>query len=83
MEWPRVDRTKLTFASLDDPSDEKEYRSTKTVEERLQAVEMMRRMAYGEGAVTARLQRVLEIVERSSGGVSAVEDRSPRESERG
>ena len=58
----KVDRTVLTVASLYE-SDEKEYWLSKTPEERLQALELMRQIVYGYDPATARLQRVLEITE--------------------
>jgi hypothetical protein len=61
----RVDRTTITVASLHDEPDERAYWHSKTPEERLQALELMRQSAYGYDPATARLQRVLEIVEVS------------------
>src|SRR5262245_3734525 len=66
-EWPRLDRTAFTVGFLGEESDEKEYWLTKTPLERLQAMELMRRMSYGHDRATARLQRVLEIAEREAG----------------
>jgi hypothetical protein len=60
--WPALDRTAFSVASLSDESDEKAYWLSKTPQERLQAVELMRRMNYGYDRASARLQRVLEIV---------------------
>ena len=62
----RVDRTAFTVTSLHE-SDEKEYWLSKTPEERLQALELMRQIVYGYDPATARLQRVLEIVELQTG----------------
>jgi len=47
-----------------DESDEKEYWLTQTSEKRLEALELMRQVAYGYDENSARLQRVLEIAER-------------------
>jgi hypothetical protein len=58
----KVDRTVLTVTSLHE-SDEKEYWLSKTPEERLQALELMRQIVYGYDPTTARLQRVFEIAE--------------------
>jgi hypothetical protein len=63
-EWPALDRSAFSVGFLGDESDEKEYWLSKTPQERLQAVELMRRMSYGLARATARLQRVLEISER-------------------
>ena len=58
----KVDRTALSVTSLHE-SDEKEYWLSKTPEERLQALELMRQIVYGYDPTTARLQRVFEIAE--------------------
>jgi hypothetical protein len=60
----RVDRTAFTVSSLSDPSDEKEYWLSKTPEERLEAVELMRQIIYGYDPSTTRLQRVFEVAQR-------------------
>ena len=57
-----VDRTILTVTTLDTESDEKAYWLAQTPQQRLQHVERLRRINYGHLA-TARLQRVLEVVE--------------------
>ena len=59
----KVDRTAFSVASLTDASDEKAYWLARTPLERLIQVEILRRINYGHTA-TARLQRVLEVVER-------------------
>lgn len=61
----RLDRTKLSVGSLDEPSDEKAFWLSKTPAERLRALEYMRRVAYGYDPATTRMQEVLEIVQRS------------------
>jgi len=66
-EFPRLDRTVLKISSLHEPPDDREYWHRRTPEERLEAVELMRQIIYGYDPATTRLQRVLEIVERSSG----------------
>ena len=60
----KVNRTIFTVASLTEESDEKAYWHSCTPHERLQHLDLLRRINYGDKA-TARLQRVLEIVERS------------------
>jgi hypothetical protein len=62
----KVDRTAFVVTSLHE-SDEKEYWLSKTPEERLQALELMRQVVYGYDPTTARLQRVLEIAQRKTG----------------
>jgi hypothetical protein len=58
-----VDRTALSVVSLyDDPGD-KAYWLSKTPQERLEAQEYMRQMAYGYDPATARLQRVLRVTQ--------------------
>lgn len=59
----KMDKTKLTVASLDDPSDENEYWHRQTLEARLEALELMRQIIYGYDPSTERLQRVLTIIE--------------------
>lgn len=61
--FPRVDRSVVTVANLRDESDEKALWLAKTPLERLEALEMYREIAYGYDPLTARLQRVLEVVE--------------------
>lgn len=61
----RIDRTKITFAqSFDDP-EEREYWLSCTPDQRMLAVEMMRRVAFGYDEVSGRLQRILEFAERT------------------
>lgn len=59
----KVDRSALSVSTLTDESDEKAYWLRCTPYERLKQVEILRRINYGHRA-TARLQRVLEIIER-------------------
>ena len=59
----RIDRSKLSITSLFDKSDDKDYWLSKTPQERLAALELMRQINYGYNPTTARLERVLEIVE--------------------
>jgi hypothetical protein len=62
--FPRLDKTVFSVVSLEEAdSDEKEYWLSKTPYERLQYMELLRRINYGISAV-ARLQRVFEIAER-------------------
>ena len=58
-----MDKTAFSIVSLTDESDEKEYWQTKTTQERLETMEMLRQMNYGYDPATARLQRVLTVVE--------------------
>ena len=57
-----MDRTALSVGWLHDESDEKAYWLSKTFEERLAAMELMRQIVYGyEYATAPRLQRVFAI----------------------
>jgi hypothetical protein len=59
----RMDKTAFSIVSLTDESDEKEYWQTRTPQERLGTVEMLRQLNYGYDPTTARLQRVLTVAE--------------------
>jgi len=64
-DFPKVDRTAFTVSSLSEPSDEKAYWLSKTPQERLEAVELMRQVIYGYDPSTARLDRsFFEVVQR-------------------
>jgi hypothetical protein len=60
----RVDRTVMEVGKVSDRHSDREYWLSKTIQERLEALEMLRQLAYGYDAATARLQRVLEVVKR-------------------
>jgi hypothetical protein len=62
-DFPKVRRDVFKVMSLFDQPDDKEYWLSKTPQERLEAVELMRRIVYGDEAAK-RLQRVLEITQR-------------------
>ncbi|MCX5844064.1 MAG: hypothetical protein NT022_10005 [Deltaproteobacteria bacterium] len=62
-EMPRLDKTQLTVSSLDEFMDEKQYWLTRGKADRLNAIEINRRMVYGTDRTTSRLQRFLEIAE--------------------
>ena len=57
----RVDRTYFSLRGLTEPEDALEYWLTRRVEERLQALEFLRRTFYGDSA-HGRIERVLEVV---------------------
>ena len=59
----KINRNIINITAIDE-SDEKEYWVAQTSEKRLEALEMMRQLAYGYDENSARLQRVLEIAER-------------------
>jgi hypothetical protein len=60
----KMDKTVITVSTLTDPSDEIAYWHSKTPQERIQALELMRQIIYGYSPADTRLQRVLEVVER-------------------
>ncbi|MBN2592515.1 MAG: hypothetical protein JXA81_03330 [Sedimentisphaerales bacterium] len=64
--FPKIQRNAFKVSSLFEKSDEKSYWLSKTPYERLEAVELMRRIIYGYDPSTTRLQRILEITQRSS-----------------
>ena len=61
----KIDKTNFSITPLSVPSDDKEYWLAQSPYERLQAVETLRTLNYGLGQSSARLQRVLEITQRS------------------
>lgn len=60
----KLDRTAISVANLYDEPDERAFWHSKTPEERLEALEFLRQIAFGYDPDTERLQRVLEIIER-------------------
>jgi hypothetical protein len=65
-EFPRMDKTAFSVVSSFEEADkeDKKYWLSRTPIERLRHMELLRRINYGSNA-TARLQRVLEIIERA------------------
>jgi hypothetical protein len=61
--FPAVDRSVVKVGSIFDKSDEKAYWLNRTPLERLEALQLMREIAFGHDAATARLQRVVEVAE--------------------
>ena len=59
----RVDRSAFDIVSLENAGDDVAYWRTKTPDERMEALELMRQIIYGYDPATTRLQRVLEIVD--------------------
>lgn len=59
----QVDRSAFVVSALEDESDERAFWLSRTPQERLRHVELLRRINYGHLA-TERLQRVFEVVER-------------------
>lgn len=58
----RLDRTQFSVVRLTDPDDSLEYWLSRPVEERLQALERLRRTFYGQSA-TERIQKVVEVIQ--------------------
>ena len=58
---PALDKSTLSVTRLGDTEEEKEYWLSRTPEERLAAIEVSRRMVYGEDAATARLVKVFKV----------------------
>ena len=58
----KIDKTALSLVPNFDTVDEKAYWLSRTPSERLQHIEVLRRINYGHHATT-RLQRVLEVAQ--------------------
>jgi len=65
-DFPKIQRDAFIVASVFEKSDEKSYWLSRTPYERLEAVELMRQIIYGYDPSAIRLQRVLEVTQRSS-----------------
>ncbi len=59
----KIDRKAFSVVSLTDDSGEKAYWLARTPQERLQQVEILRRINYGTKSA-ARIEKVIEIVDR-------------------
>ncbi len=59
----RMDRTVMSVVTTETPSDAKAYWQTKSMEERLIALELTRQVFNGYDPDTTRFQRVLEVLE--------------------
>lgn len=59
----KLDKTAFSVADLHEPGDEKAYWLSKTPQERLLAVQIMREILYGRDAASARMVRVFEIID--------------------
>jgi hypothetical protein len=60
---PRLNKKIVKVTSLDDIEEEKRYWMSKSPLKRIEAIEINRRMIYGQDRVTSRLQRFFEIAE--------------------
>ncbi|MDZ4688031.1 MAG: hypothetical protein SH850_23400 [Planctomycetaceae bacterium] len=63
---PRLDKTAVSIVPLSQADDENAYWWSRTPEERMQHLEYLRRLNYGEAA-TGRMVKVLEIVQKPWG----------------
>lgn len=61
--FPGIDRSVVKVESAPGESDDKAFWLGKTPLDRLEAVELLRQIAYGYDPATTRLQRVLETAE--------------------
>ena len=64
---PRLNKKIVTVTSLDNIEEEKVYWLSKEPIERIEAIEINRRMVYGRDRIASRLQRFFEIVELTQG----------------
>jgi hypothetical protein len=62
---PGLNKKIVVVTSLDDIEEEKRYWISKSPLERIEAIEINRRMIYGQDRVTSRLQRFFETSELS------------------
>jgi len=62
---PSLNKKIVSVTSLDDIEEEKKYWISKSPLERIEAIEINRRMIYGKDRVTSRLQRFFETAELS------------------
>ena len=60
---PRLNKKIIKVTSLDDIEEEKRYWMSKSPLERIEAIEINRRMIYGQDRATSRLQRFFETAE--------------------
>jgi hypothetical protein len=56
-----MDRTAFDVVSLDGQDDDLAYGLARSVDERLEAIEVQRQVIYGYDPATDRLRRVLEV----------------------
>ncbi len=59
---PRIDKKAITITTLKDHSEEDAYWQSKSYEERLNGIEINRRLVYGDGTAS-RLQKIVEVAE--------------------
>lgn len=59
----KMDKTAFSVTTLSAKTNDKEYWQSKTPQERMQALEIMRQINYGYDPTIARMEKVLEIVQ--------------------
>lgn len=59
----KMDKPAFSVTTLSEKTNDKEYWQSKTPQERMQALEIMRQINYGYDPTTARMEKVLEIVQ--------------------
>ncbi|MDR4507886.1 MAG: hypothetical protein MRJ65_06565 [Candidatus Brocadiaceae bacterium] len=62
---PKLDKTVISVTSLHDEAKDKDYWLKKSPSERLEAIEIQRRLVYGEKRTTARIRWVIEVLDLS------------------
>lgn len=63
MEWYTFDRRAVSVCDLADQDNDLEYWLSRTPQERFEAIELMRRVLYGNDPTASTFQRVLEVVD--------------------
>jgi hypothetical protein len=63
MNLNKINKNSFSISDLSDNLDEIQYWNSKSPQERFEAIEIMRKILYGEDATSARLQRILEFAE--------------------
>ena len=60
---PRLDKKIVTVTALDDITEEQQYWLSRGKKERLEAIEIQRRLVYGKDRIASGLQRFFEVSE--------------------
>jgi hypothetical protein len=59
----RLDRSAFDIVPLEIEGDDRDYWRARSPQERMEALELMRQTIYGYDPATAKLQRILEVIE--------------------
>ena len=65
MKQGKIDKKIFEIRSLKEEKSDLNFWLSRTAAERIAAIEMMRRINYGNDAATGRLQRIFEVAELS------------------